>query len=296
MKKICFSLFLLFVPFMSLAADDGCEKPDEYTIDRRCYVPHSKNKFAPYNSVVALLDKKGRNYCTGTIVKGKDNKPYVYTAKHCVADRDNKIIDSLTIKLWSGKTLRITKNNVGNYNEKNDTNQKGDWAIYSIVPPYNVHMVEKTKKMYIDIFDINLNYDARVVGYGSLAIMSDEQIRRFKIKYTNYLSGLKVAKKNEAYGIYTDGVDVTNQYVINFLKDHPGLLNISDATRLKESKCEYSSAGKQKGCQTWAGNSGGPIFDEKGRIMGIHTRGKKIIGGENHAENVGVKNPSIPLF
>ena len=54
-------------------------------------------------------------------------------------------------------------------------------------------------------------------------------------------------------------------------------------SKLKLSHCTYSGTGRKIGCQGWGGNSGGPIFDDRGNIMGIHTRGNRIIGGSEHA-------------
>jgi V8-like Glu-specific endopeptidase len=286
MKKICFSLFLLFVPFLSMAADDHCTKQNEYTIDRRCYVRWPKKQTEPYNSVVALV-KNRRNYCTGTIVREKDNNPYLYTAKHCVLDKDGNLKNTVEIKLWNNEILTATKNNVGNLDRESYKNLDGDWAIYSINPSgYVLSMVEKSKFFFGD-------QNAIVVGYGALAIMSDKQISDFKNKYINYLSSLKVAKKNYIkYGISYNGVHTKNEHVINFLEKNPGLLNTSDVGQLKESKCWYSGKGKQTRCQAWGGNSGGPIFDESGRIMGILTMGNNVIGGATHASST----VSVPLF
>ncbi len=59
---------------------------------------------------------------------------------------------------------------------------------------------------------------------GALAIMSDKQISDFKNKYINYLSSLKVAKKNDKYGISYNGVYIKNRHVINFLEKILGCL------------------------------------------------------------------------
>ena len=60
-------------------------------------------------------------------------------------------------------------------------------------------------------------------------------------------------------------------------------MDVFNNPELKVSYCRYSSDGRQIGCQAWGGNSGGPIFDDKNAIMGIHTRGSRVIGGPNHA-------------
>ena len=124
MKKIYFSLFLLFVPFLSMAdlpmiPEDGCSASAShynpalptipisrlYTIDRRCYVTDEQKKNSPYNAVVALIDNEGDAYCTGTVMKQlSTGKLYVRTAKHCVIDNFDNIEKHLNIRAVSNRT------------------------------------------------------------------------------------------------------------------------------------------------------------------------------------------------
>ena len=159
-------------------------------------------------------------------------------------------------------------------------------------------------------------YNAQVVGYGSLKIMNDAEIQDFKDKYTEFLKtslaaaakevhkndGLsedKMQEKIEYYkeddynrGVMNDGsVHTRNPIVEEFI--YGALKNalsgddyvefFEDGEQLKTSLCQLNVDGYKQGCQSWGGNSGGPIFDKDGRLMGIHTRGNGIIGGEHHA-------------
>lgn len=281
MKKIIMTSLFAFMPFASMAADH-CTNPAEYTVDRRCYVTDVQKRTSPYNAVVAVVIS-GVPYCTGTIVKVSNGKPYLYTAKHCIDDNNSE----LEIKLQDGRELSVTKNNVGNYNIELDENFYGDWAIYSIANS-DVPMVERSGKWEIGIAPFEPYYDATNVGYGSLKIMSDSEIIYFKSKYITYLKDEKNFDSNgneNTYGFFDGGVNTKNSYVINFLtKNNDYWRNLAeDNSKLKLSHCTYSGTGRLIGCQGWGGNSGGPIFDNDGKIMGIHTRSILNIGGSQHA-------------
>jgi V8-like Glu-specific endopeptidase len=279
---------MIFMPFASMAADH-CTHPTKFKVDKRCYVTDEQKKVAPYNAVVALVDDYGMVYCTGTIVK-VNGKPYLYTAKHCSEDENYVVQSKLKIKLQNGRILDVTKHGVGNYDDKHNKNFYGDWAIYSIansdVPL--VKTVEMTGKREIGFNPIEPYYDATVVGYGGAKIMSDIEIFDLKTKYIAYLIKEKKYGSNtdeSVYGYDNGGIDTNNEYVQNFLEKNwkYWLKLVADVLKLKLSHCTYSGTGRMIGCQYWDGNSGGPIFDNDGKIMGIATRGNSIIGGSRHA-------------
>lgn len=103
------------------------------------------------------------------------------------------------------------------------------------------------------------------------------------------------------------GVDISSTFGEDFLDElkktnskyysdlFDGLFNDND--KLKVSECKYSSSGKKIDCQTWCGNSGCGIFDDKGNLMGINTRGTSVIGGTSHAgDNItSKKTATIPI-
>ena len=280
---------MMFMPSVSVAADH-CTNPTEYTVDKRCYVTDAQKRTKPYNAVVAVGFYDGEYYfthCTGTIVKGKNGKPYLYTAKHCTGDANYVVQSELEIKLQDGRILTVTINNVGNYNIETDKNFHGDWAIYSIAQS-DVPMVEKSSKWEIGVAPFEPYYDAIDVGYGALKIMSDAEIAEFKSKYITYLKDEKNIDSNgneSAYGFIDGGVDTKYAYVKNFLTKNNDYWSglTSDMSKLKLSHCTYSSTGRMIGCQGWGVNSGGPIFDNDGKIMGIFTRVARVIGGSRHA-------------
>ena len=292
MKKIYFSLFLLFVPFLSMAADDGCSPSLLlYTIDRRCYVTDEQKKKSPYNAVVALIDNEGDAYCTGTVMKhSSTGKLYVRTAKHCVIDSFDNIEKQLNIRAVSNRTYTADFVEAGDFTtvggEKNLT---GDWAFYKINGKYDDGSVSRTHNTGASFFNLNkVNYEARLVGHGCLKIMSDAEIHNFKQAYIEYLENVfpeydQSIENVKNAGFVEGGVDLDNAMVINFLEDN-SILNRNDCNRLKESVCGFTSSGERIACQSWGGNSGGPVFDKENRLMATLTRGKYIIGGPNHAD------------
>ena len=304
MKKILVLFSLLCVPNFCWALDDACTKPDEYTIDKRCYVTEAQKKTKPYNSTVCVLVGKF-SCCTGTIVKHND-KLYMYTAKHCVIPNDKISMskNSVSVLLQSGPVHDLYKNTVGDFYftdiERNGgDNNDGDYAIYDVPKIVkdnlgNIEYVTISDKKRFGVGPITSDYDARVIGYGALKIMSNKEISDFKQKYINYLRKNPALRniditKDTSYGFRNDGINTENSRAKNFVtylydKETAYYYDIfEDNTKLKVSRCKYSSNGKMTNCQMWGGNSGGGIFDVNGNIMGIATRAAPVIGGSGHA-------------
>lgn len=351
MNKILPFLIVL-MPTVCLGLDDACTKPSEFTIDKRCYVTDEQKKTYPYNTVVALIKQNGYPYCTGTIISEFKVVDYrrVYTAKHCTDVNGDKVVDeTITIQTQDGATYKATNKDIlpeeayGNYNIAEDTLYSGDWAKYDLFDtPYDLpfttftthhsglqgkleagaenSLVSENFLLIRPQFSVKAlfganNYDAQVVGYGSLKIMSDKEIQDFKDKYTKFLetslkdavkkvhkddglSADEMQKKINDYetddyniGIVGDAVYANNPIVEEFIYGAlKNALSVNDFGalfldnyNLKTSLCQLDVNGYRQGCQSWGGNSGGPIFDKDGRLMGIHTRGLSIIGGKHHA-------------
>ena len=283
MKYIILPL-LLFIPFVSMA-DDHCTNPNEYTIDKRCYVTDEQKETAPYNASVALVknvDGKYENYCSGTIVKGPDGTPYLYTAAHCVGKRDR-----VYFRLPTGSLRLAYLKNIGN---ADDAEQ--DWAILRIFEK-DIPMVEISNKKQTEYGSENA-YRARVIGYGGLKIMSDEEITEFKTRYANFLKDKYSAddSKSLEYEI-GGGINPIQSFIDDNIYYYYSLEN--DSKNLKVSNCKYTNHGSAINCQAWSGDSGGGVFDKDDKIMAIHTRGVHLIGGKFHAGGLDKGFPSKDL-
>ncbi len=271
MKRLVAFFCLLFLPTVTLAAPmshDSCVEngkyKSEYKIDRRCYVTDEQKQQTPYNAVVKLTDKS----CTGTIVK-KDDGYFVYTARHCVYDGLDKLLN-IEIELQDERAFSASF-----VKEGKSLSDFDDWAHYKI--PVDK---DDTSIPYVqtDSFE---DGKVQIVGYGALKILSDKEIKKVKDTYVEVLTefgsandkeNIKQAKQN---GFMRD-----KMFVANWFGDYVG------NRELKISDCELSNK-ILKGCQVWGGNSGGPLFNNQGGIMGIIATGNYQIGGSEHA-NVGL--------
>lgn len=282
MKRYLIASLLLFIPWISMAADH-CTNPKEYSVDKRCYVTLLQKAMKPYNAVVGILKPNGtKPYCTGTIVKRDDGNIYVYTAKHCIKDDSNK----LHIILQTGQKMVVDFYDAGLFGRGPLIEYDGDWAIFKM-NNQNVPTVSESKNFTPSSYS-PFAYQAKIIGYGALKIMSDKEIQKFKEDYVKYLKNEKHLNadeiKTKEYGWRKDGISSLNQNVKTFIaKKFKDNMTFKDTDKLKVSNCTYSANGQKIGCQTWGGNSGGGIFDSGGNIMAIHTRGLGVIGGPNHA-------------
>ncbi len=296
MKKYMITFSLLFIPFMSIAADH-CTNPSEYTTDRRCYVTDKQKKTKPYNSVVALIDSDGEVFCTGILVAFSSplalKTRFLITAKHCIEDSAKP----QTVRLQDGRELnaKLIKTTDIDTRELGQGASIKDWGIYGFGAPVSIST--DIEPVYIKHQETSNGIDISVVGYGALKIMSDAEISEFKQKYVEYLEqnnlvvGTDVRQRtypgirDSDGGIRTNNSTV-NDFIYNVLADNPatydyGLNIFADEEQLKISKCKFND--KQDICQLWSGNSGGPLFDDKNNLIGIASTGYLIIGGENHA-------------
>lgn len=288
MRKICLFLScLLTMPAMAL--DDACTKPSEFTVDRRCYVTDEQKQQKPFNATVALIEN-GVPYCSGTIVKGHKGDPdtiYVYTAKHCVdSDEDGKPDAHVQVRLQNGDEYTVDLAGAGEQHSTSSEgyieDNSGDWVLYKIQnPAADIPYVVPGKWDFISA-------DARIIGYGSLKIMSDAEIREFKNKYREFLkTDPRYSNKRHVVTEYVRLYDTKTMDFVEGLmnQQHTNyVLDLFADSNLKVTTCEYyNSNGIGVKCQNWEGNSGGGVFDVLGNLVGIYVAGSMYIGGLVHA-------------
>ena len=311
--KLLFLSFLLCMPMVAVAADH-CTNPDEYTVDRRCYVTDEQKAQKPFNSVVALIDGGGI-YCTGTVVtpgtryspffsyNTPNQIPVIVTDKHCIdRNHDGQPDQRVKIMLQNGQKLDVNLLKTGNYNILDSTNDDGDWAVYQLPPVYYAtYMQENLDSVYASFSSgLYSGVNVSVIGYGFLKIMSDAEIEEFRQRYIDYLTenNLSVPEKRDEFSYKTDysqtgmlsdggvdmGHDPLNDFLITeYIKDSSYINDtFSSEYALKVSKCKYLGRDDDL-CQTWGGNSGGGYFNNQDDILCILTKGKNIIGGFSHA-------------
>ncbi len=300
MKKYIIMSLLIFVPAIAVAGDH-CTNPGEYTIDKRCYVTDEQKSQKPYNAVVKVENPNKYKYnCTGVIIKGEDNTPYLVTAKHCArpADTSKEFFqpEKVVILLQDGSLYLTAEPYSFGRTSAENYNKRDDWVVFK----FKDEDKEKLKNLALEPKGIEkvtpdtYNLNARFVGYSALKIMSDEEIKRLKKEYAEYMFKRHNERvKEDEWG----GIEVVT-YILD--GNWPELTR-DDDYKLKVSDCIYKAGRYGSGCQGWVGSYGGPILDADGNVLGIVTRTDKYrIGGFKHAEvgnnvNVGFEEGTIRI-
>lgn len=271
-----------------------------YTIDKREYVSRDK---APFSAVVGLKDPYSKNWCSGTLTADG----VVVTAKHCVFDGANKTykpLESIIINSINGDTgvkRRIASGR--DIYPDSGYDDTYDWAL--LAPKANIKSTVNVSKL-----TGNGTSDVVVAGYGALKILSNQEIRKIRQEYAKWLNrgtGTNIASSS--------GVDLQTRSSLGsqFVREIiAGQINgipadiFQDTHRLKASYCHatISNASQNEiACQTWGGNSGGPVFykyNNKWYLYGIHVSGNGIITDNRNTYAVGIHmvpiNVLIPYY
>jgi len=293
MKKI-FSIFMI----LTLCANPAIAAKRGYTIDRREYVTNSELKQAPFSSVVALQDKWGDTYCTATLT----TDGIVVTAKHCVVDGG----PARLLLASKGQMLKydlLERSSADIYDDNGRyINAEQDFAFMGVVGDVPDGGVE--------LFTISSlpGLESMVVGYGALRILSDDEIKTIRHEYAKWLKKNRILRPAGHSRADKDGVDLYARGATGseFVKDIragkiPGVdkkIFSDDSGRLKKSYCVVNGLGGEMGCQTWGGNSGGPVFTKMGDtwvLFGEHTSSNPVISSSDsyHIQGAGFVPVSI---
>ena len=210
-RYLLFFLLMLLptISFGNRELRDGCiengKYKSEYTIDRRCYVTDEQKKQTPYNAVVGIINNKNEIFCTGTIFRDNETVgnisrvegAHVFTAAHCVKNKPQQ----MRIRLQNNKEIIAEKVNIGTIPEERtfvgwDNRYKGfDWAVYKIPEneQNNVNYVDiDTKKTSGRLHGPSSNQQIKVIGYGAASIMSDKEIKNYRLAYIEFLKTEKI--------------------------------------------------------------------------------------------------------
>ena len=128
--------------------------------------------------------------------------------------------------------------------------------------------------------------NARLVGYGTLKILKDTEITSFKNAYLKWLKDENAYPNQKVF--YHGGVNF-----LDYLKtsNNTYYRRVFWDENLKESKCKYYNKPVDNivysSCQAWGGNSGGLLFDDDNRLMGIITRVHYAVGDDVYAGMAG---------
>lgn len=301
-KKVMFLLLAVGIVGDAFAAT--------YTYDKRKYVGAAWGQ-EPY-SYVLQVRKKGSTFvsCTANMIAGK-----IVTAKHCLV---NKKLAEVEFVSHDGRVLCANGGHWGKYEEGKTETYSGDWAV---LEPCQKD-VEYVKKQSLNMFGEKVPVSAsfgnlRYIGCGALKIMSDEEIKAFKMAYYKYVydnaeKKPSMSRDEYAQNMYNKNKDdsisvssgVGKKFVANMTKYGLSGNIFRDTGKLKVSFCNVKedpnsvSIMRDVSCQSWGGNSGGGLYmmtyakDFSGKInkeasffnfVGVHTRGAGGVGGKGHA-------------
>ncbi len=127
-------------------------------------------------------------------------------------------------------------------------------------------------------------FNAKVLGYGALKIMSNTDIAEFKQKYIEYLKSNDYNLDISDEGIGTNRIG--EAFILHYINDDYYDRLFNDVDNLKVSYCTAVRKYNQislKNCQGWGGNSGGGVFDVNENLAAIVSTGLSIISGTDHA-------------
>lgn len=237
--------------------DNGLYK-ELYTWDRRCYLTEEQTSKAPYNAIVALTKPEdGFVYCTGTIVKNpNDGKLYVYTAAHCT---NRTGANPIHVRMQDGNEMDCEPAYVGFGSDDSDV------AMYKISKEY------ENDVPFVTTGNMQSGY-VEIIGYGSLPIMNNNQIKAFHQTHADKLRELDV-DQNDFYNF-----SIRSELYTTLPKDSH--LKGSFHCYLAQDAEPFD---KEHHCQSWHGNSGGPIFDENGKLVAILTGGYANLSTDRYA-------------
>ena len=263
---------------------DSCVENGKYAnqfkIDRRCYMTDEQRQKHPYNAVVGITvnGNNGSHYealvnsggCTGVIIKNPyDGQLYIYTAAHCVSTIKAPVGSGFEQYAYTQNGYAFPITNIvkhgGGYGNGNYEYLTKDRAIFAIPQKYQHVLPYAETGEYTD-------NRVDIVGHGFLSILNDSAIHAAKQEWEKILKKSSKAEKSilEQIGEYSDA----------FPKDYRLKVSFS-CELLKDDELNQSNAKKHNYCQTYGGNSGGPVFNLAGQVIGVVSNGYANILDDN---------------
>ena len=276
-------VFILFgvVPNICWALSDACTNPDEYTIERRCYVTNDVWQRAPYKHVLKMQKRSnGLVFCTANMVKGK-----IVTARHCIENNNMFDVDFVAFdgrKIQIGYLDHLSKYPNEYYQRDIAILEPSLWGT-SFVTENSINVIDDASGEINNKSFIN-------VGCGGLKILSDKEIHLFKQAYSEFLKNPNkqtVPAGEESDVLYNPIID--NGKTANLIPylGQKGFLNeftqylqkyglgsaedlFHDSYNMKMSLCTDFDLSRSLGlvysnCKGWHGNSGGGVY----RVSGV---------------------------
>lgn len=261
---------LLFYPVICSALDDACTKPDEYKIERRCYVDDNMWQKAPYKYVLKMYSKsKDRVFCAANMVSGK-----IVTAKHCL---ENDQVSDIEFIAFDGKKISVKNNDYVMGTGDFRYNDYEDWAVLTPISEDSEFVINNSinDTASFDVGDYWADGSFISTGCGQLKILSDKEIEAFKKAYLEYLE----EHAEELRGSFLSDNEMTDHKQTIKISSIKALLKADayfskygftvkdifwDQNNLKASVCDSVGVSfnniMNTSCKAFCGDSGGGIY------------------------------------
>lgn len=191
----------------SCLCSTGLEVPSRlggaFSVDRRTYVDNATwQSSVPYKHVLRMggyigAKQKWKTYCTANMVRGK-----IVTAKHCLDDNSacNNPSKRFLFRDVDGRDLTAHVVACGNW-QSGTAGLAGDWAVLVPDNAETQSIVDANDTYGVTVWQSGMSYPINSAGFGSLAIMSDDEIKMFQQVYLAYLDYKGKARRPLVRGV-----------------------------------------------------------------------------------------------
>ena len=203
--------------------------------------------------------------CTGQYVAPN----LILTAAHCILNDGGNLYGNINVVTYAGKKCAAQQAFwVGNYLTA-DNSYPYDFAVLQIEPECYSSINYK-----IEVSDIDKDIDVYNVGFGSLTILSDNEIKKLREKFTS----LPVESRTNAGIVEQEFTSVLGRPIRDVFDNHKLKLDARcSGYRQQSDNVVYTD------CYDWNGNSGSPIVQRGtnnliGVMAGSNNNGFQHIG------------------
>ena len=258
----------VFCALMSLpaVADGVANDKSVSSVDPRKLVDWSDYKQIVHIQGFVSGDENGVfSACTGQYVSPN----LILTAAHCIMNSKGDMYKGINVVTYAGKKCAAQQAFwVGNYLTA-DYDFPYDFAVLEIEPECYSSINYK-----IEVSDIDKDIDVYNVGFGSLTILSDAEIKKLRDKFKN----LPPESQTNAGIVEQEFTSVLGRPIRDVFDNHKLKLDARcSGYRQQSDNVFYTN------CYDWNGNSGGPIVQRgTNNLIGV-------MAGSNNSnyENIG---------
>jgi V8-like Glu-specific endopeptidase len=235
----------------------------------------------------------GEVFCSATAFSG-----FIITALHCLLGDDGKLVDpsdiyfttvdkNVSFKSEFRNFYYVTSASFDSEGNRNEVDNESfeDWAL--IIPSGEQNKDATSLATLDDQISGVMLYDgtdenAISIGYGSLQILSDQQIDFIKQQWARYLSEHRIYEDVDVKPKVVSTINPEGILFLSEIEKYGVPKSIFKDMHMKYSRCKLDGGEPYK-CQVWGGDSGGPVFvqskdDNKWLYYAVRSIGPSSIG------------------